>query len=42
MLENLKQKLTDYLLLIIVFAILIYGKVFPGQEMNTPSSRESG
>ena len=41
MLDTLKQKLLDYLLMIIIVAILLYGKVFPGSEVNTPSSRES-
>lgn len=41
MLEKLKQKLIDYLLLIIVLAIVLYGKLFPGSETNTPSSRDS-
>ena len=38
MLEKLKQKLIDYFFLIIILAILLYGKLFPGSETNTPSS----
>jgi len=39
-LDILKEKLIDYLFLILIVVILLHGKLFPSSEVNTPSSRE--
>jgi len=36
-----KNKIIDFIFLIIILFLVIYSKILPGSETNTPSSRDS-
>ena len=38
---KVRSKIIDYIFLAIILFVLLWGKIFPGSEVNTPSSRES-
>ncbi len=37
----MKDKLIDWLFLLLILLFLAFSKLFPAREVNTPSSRES-